>query len=194
MPSFRADGVPVVNLYKFEQERYGDKVIRFIYFKNDKEHKLGETPLPGGMVKVYRTVDRENHLSYEGADNTKYIPVDQKVELNLGPAQKVAVEPKIMDLKYENHTFNHNGNINGWDEVQQWRVAAKNHRDVAIRVEIKRNFRHQYWKLQRRGNFGRFERDDMGTVKFTLYLPPHTKKVFTYTIRYYEGERRQRRE
>jgi len=193
LPSFRADRVPVVNLYKFEQERYGASVIRFLYFKNDKEHKLGETPLPGGLVKVYRTVDRQSHLSYESACGAKYIPVEQKVELSLGAAQKVAVQPKMMDVKYENYTFDHNGNVNGYDEVQAWQVKVKNHRDVAIRVEVTRNFRHQYWELQRQGDFGEYKPDDLDTVKFTLDLPPHTKKVFTYTIRYREGERRQRR-
>ncbi|MHC4560612.1 MAG: hypothetical protein ACYTFW_23200, partial [Planctomycetota bacterium] len=54
--SFDIDDVPVVNLYKYEQERYGNSVVRFLSFKNDKEHELGETPIPGGMLKVYRGV------------------------------------------------------------------------------------------------------------------------------------------
>ena len=190
LSSFQAAGVPVVNLYKYEERRYGRQVRRFLYFKNDKTHKLGDTPLPGGLVKVYRTVDQENHLSYEGADNTKYIPVEQKVELNLGPARKVAVEPKMMNVKYENHTYDRHGNINGWDEVRDWKVEVKNHRDIAVRVEIKRNLRHQYWDLKESGDYGKYEKDDLDTVKFTLDLPPHTKKVFNYTIRYKEGERR----
>ena len=32
----------------------GASVVRFLSFKNDKEHELGETPIPGGMLKVYR--------------------------------------------------------------------------------------------------------------------------------------------
>ncbi|MHC4559298.1 MAG: hypothetical protein ACYTFW_24125, partial [Planctomycetota bacterium] len=54
--SFDIDDVSVVNLYKYEQERYGNSVVRFLSFKNDKEHELGETPIPGGMLKVYRGV------------------------------------------------------------------------------------------------------------------------------------------
>ena len=48
--SFDVDQVPVVNLYKYEEQRYGPSVVRFLSFKNDKEHKLGETPIPGGML------------------------------------------------------------------------------------------------------------------------------------------------
>ena len=51
------DDVPVVNLYKFEEDRYGPQVVRFLSFKNDKEHKLGATPIPDGTLKVYRTAD-----------------------------------------------------------------------------------------------------------------------------------------
>ncbi len=40
--SFDVEGVPVVNLYKFEEDRYGPKVVRFLSFKNDQEHKLGQ--------------------------------------------------------------------------------------------------------------------------------------------------------
>ncbi len=47
-------GVPVVNLYKFEEERYCPRVNRFLSFKNDEAHKLGQTPIPDGNLKVYR--------------------------------------------------------------------------------------------------------------------------------------------
>ncbi|MHC4316500.1 MAG: hypothetical protein ACYSW3_29000, partial [Planctomycetota bacterium] len=82
--SFDVAEVPVVNLYKYEQERYGNSTVRFLSFKNDEEHKLGETPIPGGMLKVYRGADDKGHLSYTGQSAFKYIPVDEDVELNLG--------------------------------------------------------------------------------------------------------------
>jgi len=191
LPSFRADSIPVVNLYKYEEERYGRNVIRFLHFKNDKAHDLGETPLPGGLVKVYRTIDRDLHLSYVGADNTKYIPVEQKVELNLGPAREVSVDPKMMDIEYEDFHFDRRGNIDGWIEVQTWQVEVKNQRAVPVRVEVMRNLRHAYWTLARGGDYATFERDDKDTIKFTLDLKPHSAKLFRYVVRYQEGERRQ---
>jgi hypothetical protein len=194
LPSFEAKDVPVVNLYKFEEERYGKDVMRFLLFANDKLHKLGDTPLPDGLIKVFRQVDGDGHLSYEGADSTKYIPVEQKVELNLGPMRKVAVEPKMMKTRTENFSFNRDRNIDGWEEVQDWTVEARNNREVPARVEIKRNLRHQYWDLKPgMEDHGQFEREDMDTVKFTLELKPYERRQFTYTVRYFEGERRNRR-
>ncbi len=193
LPSFQQDGIPVQNLYKYEEERYGRTVVRFLYFINDKEHRLGQTPLPEGLVKVYRTVDREDHLSYEGACQTKYIPVGQKVELSLGAARAVMVEPILMDLKTENYVFNQRGDVSGFDRVETYQVTVKNHRQVSARIEVTRNLRHQYHELERSGDFGEFKRDDLDTVKFTLDLEPRTKKTFHYTVRYFEGERQNRR-
>ncbi|MHC4483193.1 MAG: DUF4139 domain-containing protein [Planctomycetota bacterium] len=187
--SFDKDEVPVVNLYKYEEERYGNSVVRFLSFKNDEEHKLGETPIPGGMLKVYRTVDVDEHLGYVGQSSFKYIPVDEDVELNLGPVANIVVEPKLMDFKTENYRFNNHRNIVGWDEVREFKIEVKNTRDLDVKVEIKRNFRTQYWKLNKSGDFGDFEEVDLDTVKFTLILQPRSKKEFEYVVRTYHGTR-----
>ena len=122
LPSFDTAGVPVVNLYKYEEERYGRGVLRFLSFKNDEEHKLGETPIPGGVIKVFRSVNKEKNLSYEGQSNFKYIPVEEDVELNLGAVQTVVVEPTLMEYRTENYRFDRWENISGWDEVRDFKV------------------------------------------------------------------------
>ena len=187
--SFDVDNVPVVNLYKYEQERYGNSVVRFLNFKNDKEHELGETPIPGGMLKVYRGVGDTGHLSYAGQSSFKYIPVDEDVELNLGPVANVVVEPKLMDFETENYRFDRRGDISGWDEVRTFKIEVRNTRDINVKVEIKRNFNTQYWDLS--GNFGQFEDVDLDTVKFTLLLKPRSKKEFEYVLTTYHGVRQE---
>ena len=107
--SFDIDDVPVVNLYKYEQQRYGNSVVRFLSFKNDEEHELGETPIPGGMLKVYRGVGDAGHLSYTGQSSFKYVPLDEDVELNLGRVANVVVEPELMEFKTENYRFDRRG-------------------------------------------------------------------------------------
>jgi hypothetical protein len=187
--SFNADQVPVVNLYKYEEERYGPSVMRFLSFKNDKEHKLGETPIPGGMLKVYRDIGDQGHLSYTGQSSFKYIPVDEDVELNLGQVANLVVEPKLMDFKTENYRFDRNGNVSGWDEIHTFKIEVKNTRDISARVEIKRNFSTQYWDVAYSGDFGAFEKVNLNTVKFTLDLQPRSGKQFQYVLRTYHGTR-----
>ncbi len=187
--SFNVDQVPVINLYKYEEERYGPSVVRFLSFKNDKEHKLGETPIPGGLLKVYRGVGDQGHLSYTGQSSFKYIPVDEDVELNLGTVANLVVEPKLMDYKTENYRFDRNGNVNGWDEIHTFKIEVRNTRDINVKVEIKRNFNTQYWDIDNSGDFGAFEKVNLNTVKFTLDLQPRTVKKFEYVLRTYHGTR-----
>ena len=187
--SFDVDAVPVVNLYKFEEERYGASVVRFLSFKNDKAHSLGDTPIPGGTLKVYRNVDKQQHLSYEGRSEFKYIPVDEDVELNIGAVANVVVEPKLMDFKTDNYRFDNKGGICGWDEIHKFKIEVKNTREMPVKVEIHRNFNTSYWELEKSGDFGDFEKVDSDTIKFALTIEPRSAKKFEYTLTTYHGVR-----
>jgi len=189
LQSFDVEAVPVVNLYKYEEERYGPAVVRFLSFKNDTEHKLGETPIPGGMLKVYRSASEQGNLSYTGQSEFKYIPVDEDVELNMGAVADIVVEPKLMDYKTENYRFDSGGNVSGWDEIRTFKIEVRNTRDIDVKVEIKRNFPTQYWDIRNSGESGAFEKVDQGTVKFTLDLQPHSARTFEYVLRTYHGVR-----
>lgn len=189
LASFDVEGVPVVNLYKFEEERYGPTVVRFLSFKNDQEHKLGQTPIPDGRLKVYRSADDQKHLSYEGQSAFKYIPVNDDVELNLGAIADVVVEPKLMEYKTENYRLDPKGNVNGWDEVRTFSVEVRNTRDVPARIEIVRHFGMPQWDIKRSGDETGFEKVDLDTVKFMVEMPPQSKKTFEYTLTTYQGVR-----
>ena len=189
LPSFDTAGVPVVNLYKYEEERYGRGVTRFLSFKNDEEHKLGETPIPGGIIKVFRSVNKEKNLSYEGQSNFKYIPVEEDVELNLGAVQTVVVEPTLMEYHTENYRFDRWENISGWDEVRDFKVEVKNTREIPVKVEIQRNINTKYWKIKNSGEFGKYEKVDVDTVKYTLELGPKSQKTLNYVLTTFHGTR-----
>ena len=189
LPSFDTDEIPVVNLYKFEEER-GRVVRRYLSFKNDEEHELGETPIPGGGMKVYRTVDDDRHLSYEGTSSFKYIPVGEDVELNLGAVSDVIVEPKLMDEKTDNYRFDNKGNINGWDEIRTFQLEIKNTRDLPVKIEIKRNFHPHTWDIKNAGDAKKYyEKVDLDTVKYTLTLEPQSETTLEYELTTYQGTR-----
>lgn len=189
LPSFTADDVPVINLYKFEEEEYGTNVVRFLSFKNDKEHKLGVTPIPGGLLRVFRNADQAGHLSYEGQSEFKYIPVDEKVELNLGAVQNVVVRPTLMSQSSEKYEFDQWGNISAWDEVREFKVDIKNTRTLPVRVEVRRNFPDLKWDMAPKGDCGEYTVEDKDTVKFTIVLEPRSQKTFHYTLRTHHGSR-----
>ena len=189
LPSFEVAEVPVLNLYKFEEDRYGAAVVRFLSFKNDKAHQLGDTPIPGGTIKVYRGVDPAQHLAYEGQSTFKYIPVEQDVELSLGPVANVVVEPKLMDFKTDQYLFDGHGDVSGWDEIREWKFTVKNTRAVAVRAELTRNLGTKFWEIANEGDCGKYEKVDLDTVKYTLELPPQSQREFTQILRTRHGRR-----
>ena len=191
LPSFDIDEIPVQNLYKFEEERYGSQPRRFLNFENDEEHELGETPIPGGAMKVYRSTGENAHLAYEGQSSFKYIPVGEEVELDLGAVQDVIVEPKLMKFATDNYRFDSDGNVSGWNEIRDVKIEVRNTRSVPVKVEIKRNFNTPYWTLKKGGDFGTYEKDDADTVKFTLELPPESKQTFIYQLITRHGDNQQ---
>ncbi len=190
LPSFSADEIPVVNLYKFEEEMHGTGVVRYLSFKNDDEHKLGQTPIPGGNLKVYRTADEAKHLSYAGQSEFKYIPVGEDVELNLGGVADVIVEPKLMDERTDNYRFDKNGNINGWDEIRTFKLELKNTRPLPVKLEINRNLPTSYWEVKNLDDADKYyEKVDLDTVKYTLTLKPQSEKTIEYVLTFYQGTR-----
>jgi hypothetical protein len=189
LPSFTAGGIPVVNLFRYEEERYGKEVLRFLSFKNDKAHKMGQTPIPGGTIKVFRSVGLDRHLAYEGQSRFKYIPVDQDAELNLGPVSNVLVRATLMDYGTDGYLFDDKGDIKGWNEIRKFRIEVRNAREIPVRVEISRNFPTASWDIEKSGDFGEYEKVDLDTVRFTLNLGAREDRTFDYVLTTRHGAR-----
>ncbi len=189
--SFEANDVPVTSLYKYDEERWGTETIRFLFFANDEKHKLGQTPIPDGAVRIYGRAGEQGHLSYVGAMNVKYIPVNEDVELNLGPARLVEVKPILMDYKVENHTFDNQRNISGWDEVRTWKVEIANTGSLPVDIEVTRGFETPYWTLKPAEAGVSYEKYDVTHARFRLAIGAQSKRVFEYTVTTYHGARQE---
>ncbi|MDT8304257.1 MAG: hypothetical protein RQ760_22425, partial [Sedimentisphaerales bacterium] len=180
------EDIEVESLYKYDEQRWGNQTIRFVKFANDEEHNLGETPIPNGDVKIYGKADSEGFLSYVGGTNIKYIPVDEEVELNLGPARLVKVEPKLMDFMSDNYMFDRRGNVAGWDEIRTWKIEITNTRELPIEIEITRGFDTAYWRIQ---SDAAYEKYDATHARFEVNLQPGRKQTLEYTVTTYHGTR-----
>ena len=207
LPSFDVNNIPVKSLYKYDEDRYGKEAVRFVSFKNDAEHELGETPIPEGSIKIYRNVNEQRNLSYIGQSDIKYIPVNEDIELNLGRARLVKVEPVLMATQTENYTFDPKGNIDGWDDIETYKVTITNTRDIPIDIEITWNMGTDAWELNlensppAKGEYraaGRglnaadnvvYKKHDKNRARFTLTVPARSEKDFGITIRKYRQKR-----
>jgi hypothetical protein len=184
--SFEANDIKVESLYKYDEGRYGSQTIRFVKFKNDEEHNLGETPIPNGNVKLYGIADANGYLSYVGGTDVKYVPVNEEVELNLGEARLVEVKPTLMDFKTDSYMFDPNENISGWNEIRTWKIEITNTRQIPVTIEITRDFGTNYWTLQSQTPY---ERHDITRIRFNLNIGPRTKREIEYIVTTYHGAR-----
>jgi hypothetical protein len=188
LPSFDVEDIDVESLYKYDEERWGNQTIRFVRFANDDEHNLGQTPIPDGSVKIYGNASDEGYLSYVGGTNIKYIPVGEEVDLNLGAARLVEVEPKLMEFETDNYVFDNNDNVAGWDEKRTWEIEITNTRKLPVEIEITRGFGTPYWSLQAEAPY---KKHDATHARFETQLQPRSKQRLEYTVTTYHGSRQE---
>lgn len=188
LPSFDIEDIDVESLYKYDEERWGNQTIRFVKFANDDEHNLGETPIPDGTVKIFGQTGEHGHLSYVGGTSIKYIPVGEKVELNLGAARLVKVEPKLMEFKTDNYVFDNKDNVAGWDEKRNWQIDITNTRKLPVEIEITRGFGTPYWTLE---TAAPYKKHDATHARFETQLQPQSKQTLDYTVTTYHGRRQE---
>ena len=157
MRSIEAGEVPVKIQYRYRPAEYGDLLVRMYLMTNDKESKLGTTPLPDGVVRVFRDNGR-NGLSYLTQQSIKYIPIGDKIELNLGRDPKVVFELIKMkswrdELWLQVHGANvyrrvdqpgvrieENSSVAGWSDHEIFVQRVRNYTGGEIDLEIRRSF------------------------------------------------------
>jgi hypothetical protein len=95
--------VPVKIQYRYRPAEYGENLVRMVLLTNDKDSKLGTTPLPDGTFRLFRRNGApggypvspgagRDGLSFLIGQPIKYIPIGDKIELNLGPDPEVIFE------------------------------------------------------------------------------------------------------
>jgi len=178
LPSFNAPDVPFVSYYKFEKEQWDDQVMRFYRFKNDKDSKLGNEPLPDGEVIAFRNVTADNLYGFVGRTNVKYIPIGEQVEMELGNDREVMVKPTLMDWQKLDIKFDQWGGVVGWTIKETWQFELQNSKDIDVMLDIRRNFPGD-WELKTET---KYESVDKTKVKFVLPLKSREKKTFSYEL------------
>jgi hypothetical protein len=157
MRSFAASAVPVKIQYRYRPAEYGDQLVRMYLLTNDKDSKLGTTPLPDGAVRVFRDNGRDG-LSYLASQSVKYIPIGDKIELNLGRDPSVTFElvklrasrDEIWMKRGAANTFLRvgqpgvqiavNSSVVGWDDHEVYAQRVRNYTAKPIEVEVRRTF------------------------------------------------------
>ena len=171
MVSFKAAEVPFEVLYRYRPHQYGARPVRFFVLANDEEHKLGDSPLPDGVIRVFRRGERDG-LAYYTTQSTKYIPIREKIELNVGTDDQIVYERSVLDVGRSNFIFNERPRVPqvvGWDELVKWQEEVRNYRDKAVTIEI-RHVLSGHVEFQMEDSPTLF---DYHTVEYTVTVPAH---------------------
>jgi hypothetical protein len=188
MISFKAKDVPFEILYRYRPPQYGPVPVRFFILANDTEHKMGESPLPDGMIRVFRENGKAG-LNFFTAQSTKYIPLNEKIELNVGKDNQVVYERVVLDLARSNFIFNEVPRVpvvTGWDERRKWQEEIRNYRDKPIKVEIRHVLAGDV-QFAMEGAKG-LALYDFQTPEYTLDLKAHEKQKYTSEGLFHMGQ------
>jgi len=193
--SFDADDAPLKIQYRYRPREYGEQLVRMYLLTNDEESKLGSTPLPDGMVRAFRDNGREG-LSYLGQQSIKYIPIGDKIELNLGPDPEVVFELVKLHSARDSiwmqingtNTFQQvggdelkteaNASVVGWDDRSVYAQRVRNYTSRPIEAEIRRSYDgHVTFRSRLEPRL-----HDYQTVEFSARVQPGDKKNLLFEV------------
>jgi hypothetical protein len=200
MRSFEGQTVPFRIQYRYRPEEYGDQLVRMYLLANDEQSKLGTTPLPDGVVRVFRDNGRDG-LSFLAAQPIKYVPIGDKIELNLGPDPQVffelvkrrVIRDQIWLQINGTETFKRVGgndaeieeqsSVAGWDEHTQYVQRIRNYTARPIEVEVGRSFDgHVVFRSGLEPVL-----HDYRTVRYTTRAPASTTVNLPYEVVIHQG-------
>jgi hypothetical protein len=200
MRSLEGAAVPFMIQYRYRPAEYGEQLVRMYLLTNDKDSKLGATPLPDGVVRVFRQNGRDG-LSFLVAQPIKYVPIGGKIELNLGCNPEVVFELTKLRTWRDNlwlqlHGANEfqkigepgvvievNSWMVGWDDHTLYSQRVRNYTKKPINLEVRRTFSGHvvFYSEFPAKNF------DYQTIQYAVDVKPAEKTDLLYEIVQHQG-------
>ena len=217
--------VPLESVYKLTDRTRDQGFTKFYRFRNvkllddhGKEKKLpamenlGLSPLPNGTVRLFSEYKNKD-LAYVGGTETKYVPIGDRVEVNVGPDKDITIHRRLKDQSIGNvvarqykrrldNDFVLYYDLIDYDETFFYEEELVSGKPVPAKVEVERQFdanvvlwgegeEPKGWTSNEPGAYvdlhkvgGRVERVDQQHVKYFLDLKPGKKQQVEYSVTY----------
>jgi hypothetical protein len=217
--------VPLECVYKLSDRDGGQGFTKFYRFKNlklldeqGKEKKLstmenlGLSPLPNGTVRLFSEY-KNRDLAYVGGTETKYVPIGDRVEVNVGPDKDITIRRRLKDQNVANvvarqykrrldDKFVLYYDLIDYDETFYYEEELVSGKPVLAKTEVERQFdadvvlwgegeQPKDWGSNEPGAYvdlhqvpGRVERVDQQHIKYFVDLKPGKKQVVDYSVTY----------
>jgi hypothetical protein len=223
--SMKIADVPLEVMYKLTDRDGGAQFTKYYRFKNRKlrdnagEEKdlpdmenLGVSPLPDGAVRLFSEYENRD-LTYVGGTATKYVPIGDRVEVNVGHDADITIARRLNDQRITNvaarqykrrldNTYVLYYDLLDYDETFVFEEEIVSGKPVAVKTELERRFdanvylwgsegKPEGWDGNEPGAYvdmhqigGRVERVDQNHVKYFLDLSPGEKRPVRYAVTY----------
>ncbi len=235
--ALKATEVPLESIYKLSDRDQASPLLpgegqgvrayftKFYRFKNvklldekGKEKKLpsmenlGLSPLPNGTVRLFSEY-MDHDLAYVGGTETKYVPIGDRVEVNVGPDKDITIQRRVKDQKIGNvvarqykrrldKDFVLYYDLIDYDETFFYEEQLVSGKPVPAKIEVERQFdanvvlwgsegEPKGWTSNEAGAYvdlrklgGRVERVDQQHVKYFMDLSPGKKQRVEYSVTY----------
>ncbi len=223
--SMKVADVPLECIYKLTDRDKGDVFTKYYRFKNEKlkddqgkdkdlptMENLGLSPLPDGTVRLFSEYSNKD-LAYVGGTSTRYVPIGDRVEVNVGRDHDITIVRHTKDQQIANviarqykrridDEFVMYYDLVDYDETIYYEEEIVSGKPVDIKVELERRFGANVvlwaddaqpadWSSNEPGAYvdlhqitGRKERVDQNHVKYFLNLKPGEKRRLSYSVTY----------
>ncbi len=182
MQAIKSETAKFEIVYRMRAHQYGPRPVRFFIWRNDKEHELGESPMPDGKIRIFRENGKDG-LSYLGEQTVRYVPVKAPIEVNVGTDDLVVYETRRDKTERFNFTF-HMGRVVGWDTRTAWIDTIRNYRSKPIRFELRRRWpgHIEYESEVTTTSF------DYRTIEAVFTVGPRDTFLYPATVLQHEGK------
>jgi len=215
--------VPLESVYKLSDRSNPSAFTKYYRFTNEKltdengdEKKLpgmenlGLSPLPDGNVRLFFEYPTKD-LAYVGGTGTKYVPIGDRVEVNVGQDPDITIVRRLKNRVVSNvvarqykritsRTYVELYDLIDYDEtfVIEEEIISGKASDAMVEVERRFNANVYLWGSDEKPaewdgdeqaayvdmhtTEGRIERVDQNHVKYFLDMKPGERRVVTYTV------------
>jgi len=223
--SMKVADVPLECIYKLTDRDGGKHFTKYYRFKNKKllddegnekdlpaMENLGLSPLPDGNVRLFSEYKNKD-LAYVGGTATKYVPIGDRVEVNVGHDSDITIIRRLKDQHITNvvarqykrrldNTWILYYDLIDYDETFVYEEEIVSGKPVMAKVELERRFdanvvlwgsdgKPKDWDSDEPGAYvdlyeveGRLERVDQNHVKYFLDLNPGEKRFVRCSVTY----------
>ncbi len=223
--SMQVAEVPLECIYKLTDRDAAEQFTKYYRFENKKlldddgnerdlpgMENLGVSPLPNGTVRLFSEYANKD-LAYVGGTTTKYVPVGDRLEVNVGRDPDITIVRRLKDQQIASvvarqykrrldNTYVLYYDLIDYDETFVYEAEIVSGKPVPAKIELERRFaadvvlwgsegRPANWDSDEPGAYvdlheidGRVERVDQNHVKYFLDLTPGEKRFVRYSVTY----------